>query len=416
VALAALALAPVAAGAGGGGPAALRATLAGWTRTHTHTSALVWRLDPEGPVPILASRPDVARMPASTMKLITSAGALLALGPDFRFETRLYAGPHTRRHGRVLVGPVYLKGYGDPSLSTPAFARVALGGRGGNLGQLAGALHRQGIRLVRGPIVADESFFDSQRTGPLWKASYTGECPPLSALVVNRDTAGTPPVPGARDLRALMKVVRVRQTGGLRSGRAPTTGRVLGTVKSPPLSAILAWMNPNSDNFFAETLAKDVGAYVRGVGSTRAGTAVTGRLLRERGILGPNDRLVDGSGLSRENRVTPSTQVRLLAAAVAEPSWGRALIDSLEHGASGTLRHRLLTPGIGRRVRAKTGYINGVSALAGIVRSPSGERFAFSFLMNEWDIAGAHAVQDRLVTLLAEGAGDRAPVLQSAGG
>ena len=71
---------------------------------HPATSALVWRLDGPSPTPILAFKPDVSRMPASTMKLVTSAAALLTLGPDFRFETRLYAGVNAVRDGRVLRG------------------------------------------------------------------------------------------------------------------------------------------------------------------------------------------------------------------------------------------------------------------------------------------------------------------------
>ncbi len=402
-------------------PGPLQRTLAAWGRGHPATSALVWRLDGPTPVPILAFRPDVARMPASTMKIVTSAAALLTLGPDFRFDTRLYAGVNAVRHGRVLKGPIYIKGYGDPLLSTPAYARNFFSGLGGNLGRLASGLRRDGISLVRGPVVADETFFDAQRRGPDWKASYSSDCSPLSGLPINQDFTGdaraahvaNPPLAAAQRLRAAMAAVGVRQVGPLRPGRAPTRGRLLATVQSPPLRKILGVMNPASDNFIAETLMKDVGAYGRAEGSTRAGTEQAAETLRAGGILGSDDRLVDGSGLSRGNRISASTMVRLLAAADRErTTWGSALLHSLEHGGQGTLIHRL-RGSEAPRIRAKTGYIDGVAGLAGVVTSRAGHRFAFAFFMNDWDIGGAHNLQDQIVAALADGDGDRAAALPS---
>ncbi|CAN0507659.1 unnamed protein product, partial [Phaeothamnion confervicola] len=160
-------------------------------------------------------------------------------------------------------------------------------------------------------------------------------------------------------------------------------------------------MNLASDNFIAETLAKDVGAYGSGVGTTAAGVARTRALLTDRGIVQPSDRLVDGSGLSRANRVAAASMVRLIAAADADPTWGAALISSLAQGGQGTLIHRFLTGPATRRVRAKTGYLNGVSAMAGRVVSRGGHHYAFALIMNSSDILGARATQDRVVTLLA---------------
>lgn len=406
---------PAVAGAVPPSGATLRAALSAWTSSHRQTSALVWRLDRGGPRPILAYRPDVPRRPASTMKVVTAAGALIGLGPSFRFETRLYAGAGAVRRGRVLHGPLYLVGGGDPVLATPAYSRRFLGGRGTNLGRIVRPLRSQDIRLVRGPIVADESVLDARRRGPRWKSSYRFECPPLSGLSVNENFAGDwqggyvphPPLAAAERLRQVMRALGVRHVGSLRTGRAPGSARLVASVGSPPLSTIVALMNRDSDNFIAETLVKDVGSYRLGRGSTAAGTAANARRLRERGILGPGDRLVDGSGLSRDNRLTASSLVRLLAAADADPTWGRALIESLARGGQGTLRRRFTSPAVAGRVRAKTGYISGVSSLAGVVTSVSGARYAFALLMNDWDIAGARATQDRVVALLAQGAGDR---------
>jgi D-alanyl-D-alanine carboxypeptidase/D-alanyl-D-alanine-endopeptidase (penicillin-binding protein 4) len=189
-------------------------------------------------------------------------------------------------------------------------------------------------------------------------------------------------------------------------GATPAGGRLLATATSPTLPTILRAMNLDSDNFIAETLAKDVGAYGLGRGTTRAGTARTAALLTGRGILDGGDRLVDGSGLSRANRLSAASLARLIAAADGDPEWGAPLIASLAQGGEGTLVRRFRTGPATKRVRAKTGYLDGVSAMAGRVVSRRGQRYAFALLMNTADIGGARAVQDRVVTLLASGSED----------
>ncbi|MFN8124850.1 MAG: D-alanyl-D-alanine carboxypeptidase/D-alanyl-D-alanine-endopeptidase [Thermoleophilia bacterium] len=375
----------------------------------------MWRLDPgRTPVVVAEHTPDAPQLPASVMKLVTSGGALLSLGPSFRFRTSIYTSANAVRDGRVLRGTVYLKGSGDPVLATPAYARAYLEGRGGVFNGITRELSAGGVRLVRGPIVADESLFDSRRTGLQWRSYYTLYSPPLSALNVNQNHQGDgqaryvpdPPVAAAAQLRAALRRSGIRHAGALRTGRTPATAVTAGTVVSPPLSAILTVMNHESDNFIAEVLRKDVGAYGGRAGTSQEGAAVTVRLLSELGVMGANDRVVDGSGLSRANRLTANTLVRLLAAADAQPQWGDALIDSLATGGTGTLIRRFKDPSIRSRVHGKTGYIDGVSALAGVAESPSGVRYAFAFLMNDWDITGAKATQDRIVTMLAKGAMD----------
>jgi D-alanyl-D-alanine carboxypeptidase/D-alanyl-D-alanine-endopeptidase (penicillin-binding protein 4) len=98
--------------------------------------------------------------------------------------------------------------------------------------------------------------------------------------------------------------------------------------------------------------------------------------------------------------------VGALEAANADAEWGDALIASLPKGGQGTLIHRLKGPVVRNRVHAKTGYINGVASLAGIVTSKAGVRYAFAFLTNTPDIGGAHTAMDKAVTMLAAGAAD----------
>jgi D-alanyl-D-alanine carboxypeptidase/D-alanyl-D-alanine-endopeptidase (penicillin-binding protein 4) len=282
------------------------------------------------------------------------------------------------------------------------------------MARLASPLRARGIRLVRGPIVADEGIFDSRRLGPGWPSHYRLYSAPLSGLPTNQGYAGngrsahvsSPPVAAAQRLKAALGGVGIAHVGALRAGAAPAGGRVLATARSPRLPVILRTMNLASDNFTAETLIKDVGAYGSGLGTTRAGVARTRALLAQQGVVGAGDRLVDGSGLSRGNRVSAATLVRLIAAADADPEWGAALLGSLARGGEGTLVRRFTSGPATKRVRAKTGYLDGVSALAGRVVSRRGQRYAFAMLMNTADIGGARLTQDRVVTLLASGTED----------
>ncbi len=265
-----------------------------------------------------------------------------------------------------------------------------------------------------GPIVVDPSVLDARRTGLQWRSYYWAYAPPLSGVPVNqnyrddtrRKYAASPDRSSGARIADLLRRNGIRGTDAVRVGVAPSSAVEVAAVESPPLAMILRAMNPDSDNFIAETLRKDVGAYAGNSGSTAEGNRVTTTLLRDRHLLGPRDVLVDGSGLSRANRVSATTLVSILEAAENEPAWGGALVTSLPTGGTGTLIRRFREPGLRNRVHAKTGYINGVSSLAGVVVSPSGERYAFAFLMNDWDVTGAKDTQDRIVRLLASGKAD----------
>ena len=409
LAAAALAAAPPASG----NPVAR--TLDRHTAANPSTGALIWRLDGGGPAVIASYRPESPRLPASTMKLVTAAGALTALGEDFRFSTRLYTTAGARLSGGVLRGPLYLQGGGDPLLSTRAYATRHLGGRGANLPRLVRPLKRRGIRTVRGPIVADESVFDRRRIGRHWLSHYTLYSAPLSGLATNQGFAGNtqggyatrPALASGIRLRTTLRGLGLRQSGGVRVGRTPARGRLLATSVSPPLRTIIRMMNTTSDNHMAETVLKDVGAYAANRGTSTAGSRRIAAGLRARGILTARDRLADGSGLSRVNRLSAASLVRLLAFAEQDRTWGRALINSMARGGEGTLRRRFLGSSR-KRVRAKTGYINGVSTLAGRVVSRGGKTYVFALLMNHDDLEASRATQDRVVALLARGTADRA--------
>ncbi len=388
----------------------VRQALSSWSSRNPGTTAAVWRLDARGNQEIASFKAAVPRRPASTMKVVTATSALQALGPEYRFETHLYAGQAATTAGTTLKGPLYLKGYGDPTLSTVQYNRRYLGRTGSQLTPLVAALRATGATRVQGPIVVDDSYFDAQRQVVSWPSRYYGECQPLSGLTVNQSYVGNirsgyarrPALAAGVKLRETMTAMKVGYSGTVRTGRTPQTARLIGVVKSPPLSAITRLMLPPSDNFLAEMLNKDIGAATTGTGTTAGGTAATRNLLGR--YLAPTDRIVDGSGLDRANRLSANSLVTILAAANADPTWGRALVQSLPRGNEGTLRSRFSS--LGGRLRAKTGYINGTSGLTGIVTSKNGQRYAFALLMNDSSIAGARATQNQIVKMLAAGTAD----------
>jgi D-alanyl-D-alanine carboxypeptidase/D-alanyl-D-alanine-endopeptidase (penicillin-binding protein 4) len=121
--------------------------------------------------------------------------------------------------------------------------------------------------------------------------------------------------------------------------------------------------------------------------------------------LGIASAVLDGSGLSRGNAVSPQTVGRLLLDANGEP-WFAAFYRSLPlAGRSGTLRKRMRSTAASGRCRAKTGTLSGISALAGYCRTARGRRLAFALIMNAVYVPGARSAQDRIAATLASYAG-----------
>ena len=179
--------------------------------------------------------------------------------------------------------------------------------------------------------------------------------------------------------------------------------RVLVTGQSS-LRESVAVANKRSQNFYAEQIFKTLGAVQANEGSFAGGARAISRYLGSIGMDSGDVVLVDGSGLSKENRATPEAVVRFLAAINASPC-GEVFRNSLAVSGdeAGTLRHRLTEPGLRGRVFAKTGTLSGASALSGYVLS-SGGRYAFSVLCAYPNGSGAdraRRLQDEICRALA---------------
>jgi D-alanyl-D-alanine carboxypeptidase/D-alanyl-D-alanine-endopeptidase (penicillin-binding protein 4) len=341
---------------------------------------------------VFAQNADTPLQPASNEKLCVSYAALVELGPAYRFRTEVLG--EGRQVGKVWHGRLVLKGYGDPTLSSTGLAR------------LADRIAARGIRRVTGHIVGDDSWFDARRTVTGWLPSFAVlESPPLSALVVDRGRREGRPVADPA-LAAAATLWRMLDARGISARDAQTgiagPGAVrLAKVDSRRLEKLLRDVNTDSDNFTAELVLKAIGRDALGRGTSAAGAAVVRSHLRAAGIPLAGVRIVDGSGLSRENRVTARELAALLVAIWDDPRLRPLVRDSLAvAGMTGTLEHRLEYRPARGRVRAKTGTTAIASALSGYV----GTRFAFVVVQNGSPVASwsARAAQDRFVTSLAK--------------
>ena len=170
------------------------------------------------------------------------------------------------------------------------------------------------------------------------------------------------------------------------------------------LASTLAVTLKRSQNFYAECLAKLLGRRVEGRGSWPAAVRAVTELLVGLGLTPDQFQLADGSGLSRSDQATPRAMTALLASMYFH-SFGRDFVRSLPYsGEDGLAWHRRLAdPPYRGNVFAKTGTLNGVSALSGYAKGASGRVYAFSILCNQVrSNAAAHAAQDRIVRALID--------------
>ena len=330
--------------------------------------------------------------PASNEKLPLTYAALVRLGTTFRIQTDVLG--QGEQDGTQWTGTLVLKGNGDPTLSRA------------DLRTLAGQVKSLGIRSVTGGVAGDESAYDTRRIVAGWKPSFfMDESPPLSALVVDRARVGslvtrTPALAAATAFRDALRNAGVAVAGPVRTAPADEWSELLASVSSPTLAAMVRFMDRESDNFTAEMLLKQLGLAELDRGTSSAGATVVTQTLAEAGVPMTGVRIVDGSGLSRLDRLTTNALGSLLKIAWADPAVRPALLAALPvAGVNGTLQHRLSKPPARGRVLAKTGTTDSASSLSGYVS----DRYAFAVMQNGHPLSywWARRAQDRFAQVLA---------------
>ena len=350
-------------------------------------------VDLESGATLYSRAADVARTPASVNKLYTTSAALLRWGETTQLTTEVLGSAELNDNG-VLKGNVYLRGGGDPEFS---LAEV----RG-----LARVLAGSGLTKVTGRIVGDESRFDPLRGGPDSNFATSFWVGPLSALSFNKGRMlgsssrfqRDPARYAADQFRLELRRAGVKVRGKATVGATPSGAVTLGEWASARMTVLVRHTNRPSDNYMAETLLKGLGADFGSGGTTAAGAAVA---RRQAATFGARPQIVDGSGLSHQNKTSPRDVVRLLQG-LHESEVARPMRISLAvAGKSGTLSGRMRKTSARGRCRGKTGTLTGVSNLAGYCNSRAGGRVAFAFLMTGVSLSTAHRLQDRMASILA---------------
>jgi D-alanyl-D-alanine carboxypeptidase/D-alanyl-D-alanine-endopeptidase (penicillin-binding protein 4) len=343
---------------------------------------------------------------ASNMKLFTTAAALARLGPETRIATKVFADGRIDPFG-TLHGSLYLQGGGDPTLGTPGFYNSYLAGLGTNLFALKPQIRKAGIHAVTGRLYADDTIFDRLRgvaDSGYATSSYIG---PLSGLAFNSGFAGSSSGRFSSDPAKLAasKLARALRGSGVSVppevalAATPAHAEQIAVVRSPSIDEIVNLTDVYSDNFFAETLLKLLGARFGGAGTTAAGARVVSDFARAHGS---GVHAVDGSGLTRSNRASPRQVVNLLLAMREEEAGDSFIQDLALAGHEGTVDDRMHGTAAYGRCRTKTGTISGVSNLSGYCFNTSGRIMAFSVLMaGVGDLGFAHLEQDRITGLVA---------------
>jgi D-alanyl-D-alanine carboxypeptidase/D-alanyl-D-alanine-endopeptidase (penicillin-binding protein 4) len=339
--------------------------------------------------------PDALTTPASTTKLLTAAAVLAARGPAYRLTTRAVAGPEP--------GDVVLVGGGDPTLAVNGAGQFPGAAR---LDQLAAQVKTALGATAPRRVLIDTALFPGPATAPGWKPadiSPGGQVAVIQSLMTN--AGRITPVhhevgadPRFRDPALAAGTAFARQLGvrtAVVHGTAPATqspsagvapGAQLGSVQSPPLVQVTDWMLQQSDNVIAEALGRQVALATGRPASFAGATAAILAELTKLGLPAAEARLYDASGLSRRNAISPSllTDVLSLAAGGTQPAVA-ALVGGLPvAGWSGTLRTRFVTPDPNRAgqgvVRAKTGSLSGVNAMAGELVTRDGRLLVFAVM------------------------------------
>ena len=383
------------------------------------TGVYIWDLDAALPVYELNASTGLA--PASNMKLVTSATALIDWGPDHRFVTELYAPDVPVTPGGVLDGDLYLLGLGDPSLSTRSYQHDVFDLTTASFETFARTLKREGVKKVKGRVLGDASWFDKLKTVPYWKSGLQLECGPLSALSGNQglDNGNRVSAPATWTAKLMTRALTgagVKVKGKPGSGKVISTSKLVKRQYSAALPGILKHMNQESDNFFAETLLKGLGKDFYGEGSTAAGTKASKAALHAMGVKTGTYVIQDGSGLSYGDRLTAEGVVRVLGTMRQRDDFD-AYYDSLAvAGKDGTLDDRMRGTAAAGNAHAKTGTLNIAVCLSGYVESANGHLVAFSILMNGGSIGTsgwgeATTTQDKIVAALARSSLPGEPVL-----
>ena len=439
-------------------PAPLATALADAKLPPAHAAFFVQRVD--AATPLLAHNTARPMNPASTMKVVTTYAALDLLGPAYTWKTQVLADAPPAE-GRI--GNLYLRGSGDPSLTLERFWLLLTQLRARGVATIDGdlVLDRSAFRLpphdpaafdneplrpynagadamlvnykaVRFSLLPDavtrsvrvvaETPTDGLRLGSgiAWSDGECGDWREKLKIVADPNNADRIEIGGSfagscgekplylapwpadeqvgRLFRALWRELGGSFSGRVREGEAPAAARLIATHESPPLGEVVREVNKWSNNVMARHLFL-AAASVRPATPEAARERIAAWLAGKR-IAGTT--LENGAGLSRNERVTAEGMGRLLLDAWKSPVMPELLASLPIAGNDGTLKRRFGHGAANGRAHLKTGYIDGVRAIAGYVLDRSGQRWVVVGILNDAQMKNGSRPLDTLVNWVAE--------------
>ncbi len=298
--------------------------------------------------------------PASSLKMMVAVEALDRLGADYKYNTKIaYSG---QQDSTLLKGNIYCKGAMDPTFNND------------DINEIVDRLSALGIDTIQGNIILDKTMKDKDLLGEGW--CWDDDNPVLSALLVGRkDEFGD-------RLKRRLKQKGICLTGECVDGKMQGGTTPIFT-KETSLLDVMRRQLKRSDNLYSETVFYHIASDYAGRSgvSARQGRQAMNKLISKLGYKPSAYYIADGSGLSLYNYVSPELEVAFLRYAYSHPAIYDNLLPCLPiAGVDGTLEKRMRSGAAHTNVKAKTGTVTGVSALAGYCTAANGHRLCFSII------------------------------------
>jgi D-alanyl-D-alanine carboxypeptidase/D-alanyl-D-alanine-endopeptidase (penicillin-binding protein 4) len=403
--------------------------------------------------------------PASIMKIMTAEAALIYLGSDYKFPTTLLTDAQGMNEG-VINGNVYLVHSGDPTLTYNDLTDLMATLRSQQIQGIAGNVYIDNtaydqsnygpgwewddkrscfaapinasiinhnclsLQIAPGSspgraaniIESPRYYYAAISNAVMTKQAHTRTCYVQLGINNNNMISLSGCIPKGKTvwglsttisdvmeynkslMQSLFKRYAIRVNGNVKAGTAPPNLSAIATHQSKPLNVLIKEMLKMSDNIIAGSLFKKMGEYyTRQPGSWERGGQAVKKILSDKASVNTAQLdVIDGSGLSRDNKVKPVQMMQVLDYAFHDASTSYEFISSLPiAGVDGTLKHRLYN--VAGRARAKTGTMQGVVSLAGYVVNKDKEPIAFVIIVNghNGNIWKYREMEDKIVTALA---------------
>ena len=329
-------------------------------------------------------------IPASNQKIITTIASLELLGVDYKFKTIFFI-PLAENESGEYVSNLYIDTKGDPTFTSSSLRKAIY------------YFKKQGVKKINGNIFLNNQYYEDPFYNPNWKKSWVGLAwaPYISSIAVDSNLYKHKSSPDLllTDNPLYLLGVKIRRElnrqgisfkGGIKIAHIPISKKlspykIKYEHESSDLINIVKIINKKSNNLYAEHVFKKLSAnFSRERGSwISSSDLVSNFLVKNVGLAPKSFNISDGSGLSSKNNISPKAMVKLLEFITTREYYSRFSKTLPVAGVDGTLLRKFQRKPLHKNLRAKTGYIFGVSALSGFFNGKNGDLYAFSIIVNK---------------------------------